>query len=293
MKQKCPWCDSEKTQMHLWVKDLFLTNEAFEIHECLKCGLLFTEPRPKPEEIGKYYHSEEYYSHQENNSGLIPRIYERVKSINLKKKYRLATQGLTKGNMLEIGCGVGDFLKTMEDNGWTCTGIEPSENAKEIARKKVKAEIFNPQDINQLPSEGFDLITMWHVLEHVDNLKEEIQQLQRLLKKDGRLVLALPNYKSADAQYYKEYWAAYDVPRHLNHFCRESINNIFKTSELKLKKTDKLVWDAYYISYMSEKYKSHGFPLIKGAWRGLMSNRKARKSGEWSSLVYVLERQNC
>ena len=290
MKYQCPWCDSEKTQMHLWVKDLFLTNEAFEIHECLKCGLLFTEPRPKPEEIGEYYQSEEYYSHQENKKGFVPRIYEAVKSINLKKKYKMATKGLEPGRMLEIGCGAGDFLHTMEKHGWTCTGIEPSKSAKEIATKKVKAVLLNPQEINQLEDESFDLITMWHVLEHVDNLKEEIYQLQRLLKKGGRLVLALPNFKSADAQYYKEYWAAYDVPRHLNHFCRESINNIFKTTNFKRIKTDKLVWDAYYISYMSEKYMNHSLPLLKGAWKGLRSNCKARKNGEWSSLVYVLER---
>ena len=292
MKKKCPWCDSEKTQMHLWVKDLFLTNEAFEIHECLTCGLLFTEPRPKAEEIGKYYQSEEYYSHQENKSGFIPRIYETVKGVNIKRKYKIATEGLKPGNMLEIGCGAGDFLNIMEQKGWHCTGIEPSENAKDIARKKVKAELFDPKEIGQLPSEGYDLITMWHVLEHVDDLKEEILQLQRLLKKGGRLVLALPNFKSADAQYYKEYWAAYDVPRHLNHFCRESINNIFKTSTLKLKRIDKLVWDAFYISYMSEKYQNHFMPLVKGAFRGWVSNNKARKSGDWSSLVYILEKQN-
>ena len=290
MKKNCPWCDSDKTQMHLWVKDLFLTGEAFEIQECLKCGLLFTEPRPDPNSIGKYYQSEEYYSHQENKNGFIPRIYETVKGFNLKKKYKLATKGMTKGRMLEIGCGAGDFLKVMENKGWNCTGIEPSENAKAIARKKVKAQLYNPEDINSLPDESFDLITMWHVLEHVDNLKEEVMHLERLLKKGGRLVLALPNFKSADAEYYREYWAAYDVPRHLNHFCRESINNIFKNTTLKLKKTDKLVWDAYYISYMSEKYKNHTLPLLKGTWRGLLSNSKARKSGEWSSLVYVLER---
>lgn len=290
MKYQCPWCDSEKTQIHLWVKDLFLTNEAFEIHECLKCGLLFTEPRPKPEEIGKYYQSEEYYSHQENKKGFVPHIYEAVKSVNLKKKYKMATKGLESGRMLEIGCGAGDFLHTMEKHGWTCTGIEPSESAKEIATKKVKATLLYPQEIGQLEDESFELITMWHVLEHVDNLKEEIKQLQRLLKKGGRLVLALPNFKSADAQYYKEYWAAYDVPRHLNHFCRESINNIFKTTDFKRIKTDKLVWDAYYISFMSEKYMNHSLPLLKGAWKGLRSNCKARKNGEWSSLVYILER---
>lgn len=289
MNKKCPWCDSEKTQIHLWVKDLFLTQEPFEIHECMKCGLLFTEPRPKPEEIGKYYESKEYYSHQENKKGFIPKIYESVKKVNLRHKRKLATEGMKAGTLLEIGCGVGDFLHEMEQNGWNCTGIEPSKEAKAIAKNRVKAKLLDPNEIATLEDESFDLITLWHVLEHVDNLKEEVMHLQRLLKKGGCLVLALPNFKSADAEFYKEYWAAYDVPRHLNHFCRESINNIFKTTKLKLKKTDKLVWDAYYISYMSEKYKNHTLPLLKGAMKGLISNSKARKSGEWSSLVYVLE----
>lgn len=289
MNKKCPWCNSEKTQMHLWVKDYFLTGEAFEIHECLKCGLLFTEPRPDSNHIGKYYQSEEYYSHQENKSGFIPKIYESVKKVNLKHKRKLASKGMKVGTMLEIGCGAGDFLHEMEQKGWNCTGIEPSKEAKAIAKNRVKANILNPEDLATLKDESFDLITMWHVLEHVDNLKDEVRHLQRLLKKGGRLVLALPNFKSADAEYYREYWAAYDVPRHLNHFCRESINNIFKTTKLQLKKIDKLVWDAYYISYMSEKYKNHTLPLLKGAVRGFMSNCKARKSGEWSSLVYVLE----
>ena len=289
MNKKCPWCDSEKTQIHLWVKDLFLTQEPFEIHECMKCGLLFTEPRPKPEEIGKYYESKEYYSHQENKIGFIPKLYESVKKVNLRHKRKLATEGMKAGTLLEIGCGVGDFLHEMEQNGWNCTGIEPSKEAKAIAKNRVKAKLLDPNEIVTLEDESFDLITLWHVLEHIDNLKEEVMHLQRLLKKGGRLVLALPNFKSADAEFYKEYWAAYDVPRHLNHFCRESINNIFKTTKLKLKKTDKLVWDAYYISYMSEKYKNHTLPLLKGAMKGLISNSKARKSGEWSSLVYVLE----
>ena len=289
MNKKCPWCDSDKTQMHLWVKDLFLTQEAFEIHECLKCGLLFTEPRPKPEEIGKYYQSDEYYSHKENKKGFIPRIYESVKKVNLKRKVRMATKGLPTGKMLEIGCGVGDFIKEMEHKGWDCTGIEPSIDAKAIAQKRIKARLYDPTEINTLPDESFDLISMWHVLEHVDDLKEEIRQLQRLLKKGGRLVLALPNFKSYDAQYYKEYWAAYDVPRHLNHFSRETINTIFKNSGFVLKKTDKLIWDAYYISFMSEKYKNHRLPLMKGVFRGWVSNCKARKTSEWSSLVYFLE----
>ncbi|MBR5082343.1 MAG: class I SAM-dependent methyltransferase [Bacteroidales bacterium] len=291
MNYKCPWCGSEKAQIHLWLKDEFLTNEDFQIYECKSCGLLYTEPRPDKNEIGKYYKSETYYSHQENKKGLIPRLYETVKSVNLKKKYKLATNGLQKGRVLDIGCGVGDFLQQMEKQGWETVGIEPSEEAKHIAEKRVNSKVFNPDDIQQLEAGSFDLITMWHVLEHVDDLKEEIHQLERLLKHKGRLVLALPNFKSYDAQYYNTQWAAYDVPRHLNHFCKESIVKIFRNSELNIVDTDKLKWDAYYISYMSEIYRRHRMPLIRGAYRGMISNCKARKSNEWSSRVYILEKK--
>ena len=286
----CPWCGTDKTQIHLWIKDEFLTQEEFQIHECQKCGLLFTEPRPPKDKIGAYYKSEEYYSHQENKQGFIPKVYEKVKSINLKHKYNIATKGMTSGKMLEIGCGVGDFLHTMEQHGWDCTGVEPSEEAKDIARKRTKAQLFSPEEIGQMEDASFDLITMWHVLEHVDDLRWEVDQLSRLVKNSGRIVIAVPNYKSYDAQYYREHWAAYDVPRHLNHFNRKTIANIFKTKGLELKLTKKLVWDAYYISYMSEQYKHHQLSLLKGAYRGLISNCKARTSGEWSSLVYVFEK---
>lgn len=291
MNYKCPWCESEKTKIHLHLKDEFLSKENFQIHECLNCGLLFTEPRPTKERIGEYYKSEEYYSHQENKKGLIPKIYENVKAINLKAKYKMATKGLEKGIILDIGCGVGDFLHMMEQNGWETIGIEPSADAKDIARKRMKAKLLSPEEITNLKEESLDLITMWHVLEHVDDLKSEVQHLYRLLKRGGRLVLALPNFQSFDAQYYKQFWAAYDVPRHLNHFCRKSIDKIFSNSVLRLKQTDKLIWDAYYISYMSEKYQKHKLPLIRGIARGLQSNCKARKSGEWSSLVYVFEKE--
>lgn len=288
---KCPWCDSEKTEIKLCLKDEFLTKEDFQIHECRNCGLLFTEPRPPKDKIGEYYKSEEYYSHQENKKGFIPRLYEQVKSINLKHKYKIATNGKCIGNLLDIGCGVGDFLHTAEQHGWQCTGVEPSDDAKTIARKRIKAEILSSEDLERIPSETFDVITMWHVLEHVDNLKWQIAQLQRLIKKDGRIVIAVPNHKAYDATFYKEKWAAYDVPRHLNHFNKETLVKIFKTKDLSLIKTDKLRWDAYYISYMSEQYKNHALPLVKGTFRGMISNCKARRTKEWSSRVYVFEKQ--
>ena len=292
MNNQCPWCGSDKAQINLWLKDEFLTKEDFHICECLNCGLLYTMPRPDEEKIGNYYKSEEYYSHQENKKGFIPKIYESVKKTNLKHKYKIATEGLKVGKLLDIGCGVGDFLHTVETHGWECIGVEPSEEAKEIARQRTKAQIIKSKELENIPEQTFDIITMWHVLEHVDNLKWQVEQLQRLIKPTGRIVIALPNYKSYDGQYYKEKWAAYDVPRHLNHFNRNTIAKIFKTKGLSLTKTDKLKWDAYYISYMSEQYKLHQLPLFRGAYRGWLSNMKARRSGEWSSLVYIFEKND-
>ena len=291
MNNNCPWCDSDKAQINLWLKDEFLTKEDFHICECLNCGLLYTMPRPDKDHIGAYYKSEDYYSHKENTKGFVPKLYERIKKNNLKNKYQLATNGLSVGKMLEIGCGVGDFLHTAEEHGWECIGVEPSEEAKAIATKRTKASILSSEELESLADEQFDLITMWHVLEHVDDLRWEMAQLQRLIKPHGRIVIAVPNYKSYDGQYYKEHWAAYDVPRHLNHFNRTVLTKMFKTKGLELKKMDKLKWDAYYISYMSEQYRIHSLPLVRGAFRGLISNSKARKSGEWSSLVYIFEKK--
>lgn len=291
MNNKCPWCGSDKAQINLWLKDEFLSKEDFHICECLSCGLLYTMPRPPKEKLGEYYKSEEYYSHQENTKGFIPKVYEAVKKVNLKHKYQIATEGKEVGTLLDIGCGVGDFIHTAEEQGWEAIGVEPSDDAKSIARTRIKGNIINSEELEKLADASFDLITMWHVLEHVDELRWQVEQLQRLVKPEGRIVIAVPNYKSYDGQYYKEHWAAYDVPRHLNHFNKQTITKIFKTSGLELKKTDKLIWDAYYISYMSELYKHHKFPLIKGAWQGLVSNCKARRSGEWSSMVYIFEKK--
>ena len=247
-------------------------------------------PRPSKEKIGAYYKSDEYYSHQENKKGFIPKLYEAIKKVNLKHKLKIATKGQQVGKLLDIGCGVGDFIHVAEQQGWKCLGVEPSDEAKAIARKRIKANIINSELLEDIPNETFDVITMWHVLEHVDDLKWQIEQLRRLIKPNGRIVIAVPNYKSYDGQFYKELWAAYDVPRHLNHFNKQTITKIFKTKELNLKKTEKLIWDAYYISFMSEQYKHHKFPLVQGVFRGLLSNCKARCSGEWSSMVYVFER---
>ena len=290
MSKKCPWCNSENNHQFIKLKDYFLTNEEFEIIECDECKLLFTNPGPTPDRIGDYYKSENYLSHNEEKKGIFAEIYNYVKKINIKNKYKIAVGNLhSEIRILDIGCGVGDFLLYAKENGCNTTGIEPSENARKIAEKKLNCKILSPEELENIPDNSFDIITMWHVLEHVADLKTEIQHLQRILKKDGRLILALPNYKSYDAEYYKDKWAAYDVPRHLNHFSQDSINNIFKETNLQLIDIKPLKWDSYYISILSEQYMNSNKSFLKGILTGWKSNRKAKKSGEWSSLVYCFK----
>lgn len=282
----CPWCGCSNTTSYIQLKDYFLSQEDFEIFECPACHLLFTDPRPSGPAADKYYQSENYLSHQENKKGLVPRIYEFVKSFNLRNKVHLASEGLSPGHVLDIGCGVGDFLVSMKKAGWTVMGIEPSSQAREIANQRLGFYPLTPADYSQLPDQSFELITMWHVLEHVDDLSFQLQQLQRLLKPGGRLLLALPNFTSFDAQHYGQYWAAWDVPRHLNHFCPDSIQAVFADSAFQSFDIQKLKWDAYYISYLSETYMKHSLPLLRGACVGFRSNVKAHRSGSYSSLVY-------
>ena len=286
----CPWCKSEDIHLYLPVKDLFLTQESFCVMQCDHCGLLFTDPRPDADHIGAYYESEDYLSHQENNKGLVPRIYEKVKQVNLRNKRRMALQGLPTGRLLDIGCGVGDFLRVVKASGWEVAGIEPSAAAQAIAAKRLGFTPLPPSAASSLVDASFDVITMWHVLEHVDDLHEQFASLQRLLNPGGRLILALPNFQSYDAAYYKSTWAAWDVPRHLNHFNRDFLVSNLANFGFKYIDTQRLKWDAYYISFLSERYLGHTLPLVRGGYRGLISNTKAHASGQYSSLVYRFQK---
>ena len=288
MSVKCPFCESENTRLHLKLKDYFLSQEEFEIHECDECKLLFTTPRPDATAIGKYYKSEDYLSHNEHKKGLVPWIYNRVKKVNIRNKYKVCDIH-AQSHLLDFGCGVGDFLYYAQQKGCDVTGCDLSEDARKIASEKLGKTIVTPEEIFALPHSTFDIITMWHVLEHIDDLQNQVEQLHRLLKNNGRLVIAVPNYKSYDAEYYKDKWAAYDVPRHLNHFHKESLENIFK-GKFQLKNIHQMKWDAFYISMMSEKFVGHGNTFIRGIIRGFKSNCKARRSGEYSSLIYVFDK---
>jgi 2-polyprenyl-3-methyl-5-hydroxy-6-metoxy-1,4-benzoquinol methylase len=289
MSTKCPFCESENTRSYLKLKDYFLSQEDFEIVACDDCKLLFTTPRPDKSIIGNYYKSEDYLSHNEHKKGLVPWIYNQVKKVNIRNKYKTACCGYNSPTILDFGCGVGDFLHYAQQKGCEIMGCDLSEDARKLASEKLGKTIVTPEKIFALPHSTFDIITMWHVLEHIDDLKYQTEQLYRLMKDNGRLVIAVPNYMSYDAQYYKDKWAAYDVPRHLNHFHKESLKNVF-AGKFELEKIHPMKWDAYYISMMSEKYIGKGNSFTKGIITGLKSNCKAHKTGEYSSLIYVFRK---
>ena len=271
----------------LTVKDHSVSKEIFELYHDETLDMLITSPQPDLENLGKYYESEDYISHTDNKRSLFEKAYHVVKNIALKNKLNLINkQQSQKGKILDIGAGTGDFLLTAKNDGWETVGVEPSDRAKEIAKKKGISFV---EQISELENHSFDVITMWHVLEHVPDLQLQIQELKRLLKPTGTLIIAVPNFKSYDAKYYNEFWAAYDVPIHFWHFSKKAIKSLFENVDMKLEKVLPMKFDSFYVSLLSEKYKTGKMNFVRAFFIGLKSNLKASSTKEYSSHIYVLK----
>ncbi len=287
---KCPVCDSEKQTSLLTCKDHTVSKADFHIVVCSSCGFTFTSPRPADHELGKYYESEEYISHSNTSKGLVSRLYQMVRKHTLGKKLQLINSEGKKGSLLDIGCGTGEFQNTVQQDGWKTIGIEPSPSARKQGIENYKLDVREEPELNNLPPKSFDVITMWHVMEHVPHLRERVNKLHELLKDDGVLFVAVPNRSSHDAAYYKENWAAYDVPRHLWHFRAQDMRALMNGSGFEVKRILPMKFDSYYVSMLSEKYKTGSSNLIAAVWRGWISNRKAGKEGS-SSLIYIIRKK--
>ena len=272
--------------LYLKTKDYFNTQEEFDLLYNNEFDMLSTHPIPK--NLDTYYNSEDYVSHSDQKKNIIDKIYQLVKKYSLKKKVGLLNK-YTKDSykLLDIGAGTGDFLITAKSKGWETTGIEPNELARNNAALKG---INLKSDISKIENNTYDAITLWHVLEHLPNLEEQTKKITSLLKKNGTLIIAVPNYKSYDAKKYGPYWAAYDVPRHLHHFSKNSISKIFEKHSMEIIDIKPMLFDSYYVSLLSEKYKNNSNRYFNAFITGLTSNLKAMSSGEYSSLIYVLKK---
>lgn len=287
--EACPVCAGQTLSNYLVVKDHMITNEEFTIVRCNNCGFHFTNPIPSETAIGRYYKSEDYISHSSSNTGLINKAYNAVRKITLKRKVNLV-QRLSRGKeLLDIGAGTGHFLSQVKAAGFTVQGLEPDTDARDFAAKHFDLHLEPIETLSVIPNASKDVITMWHVLEHVYHLKRDLTELVRVLKIDGTLIIAVPNMNSWDAKQYKENWAAYDVPRHLYHFQPETIQRLLSDFSMECVEMLPMKFDAFYVSMLSEKYQ--GGNMLKGFFNGWKSNLRGQKQG-FSSQIYVFRKKN-
>jgi len=269
------------------VKDFSVSGESFSLLLNEEYQILKTHPQPTLDKLGSYYEFEDYISHTDGKRTLFEKMYHFIKRKAIRDKVSLINSYQpVKGRILDIGAGTGDFLLECKNQNWDILGVEPNDKAKGIALGKG---IKFGDTIEKLESNSFDVITMWHVLEHVPDVEHQVAELKRLLKPSGTIIIAVPNFKSYDAIHYKEFWAAYDVPRHLWHFSKTAIEKLFDKQNMNLEDIKPMWFDSFYVSLLSEKYKSGKMNFISGFFIGLISNVSGFFKKEFSSHIYVLK----
>lgn len=285
---RCPVCKSNKIKYQITAEDFLVTREKFQIYGCLVCGLRFTNPRPNDDQLASYYDSHEYISHGNETSSLVTGLYKIARTFTLRKKRQLIEKISSNKRLLDVGCGTGHFIEYCQQYGWQVNGVEPNQIARTQAEAKTK--IIIQQDISEVVDATYNVITLWHVLEHLPDLEQIINKLKYLLAPGGTLIIAMPNYEAFEATVFKEYWAAYDVPRHLYHFNRKAVAHLTKLHGLKIVRTYPMKLDSFYISLLSNKNKSNANKYINSFITGLLSNIYAIKSKNYSSLIYQIEK---
>lgn len=286
----CLVCGSDKFEPFLICKDYTVSQENFNIVSCKSCGFKFTNPRPDDSVIGNYYKAESYVSHTNSKKGIVNKLYHYVRNHTLKSKIKMVSSFVSRGTILDYGCGTGMFLSAIKNAGWETYGMEPDNDARKIASESGNNVFSDKGRINTyITDKKFNAITLWHVLEHVTDMPDTLTFFKTRLNKEGVLIIAVPNHISYDAQHYKEFWAAYDVPRHLHHFDIKSMTSLVEKAGFKLQETKPMKFDSFYVSMLSEKYKTGSVNLFKAFWIGLKSNLKAKDSHSYSSTIYVFK----
>lgn len=288
----CPACHATDITFISDVKDHSISGAVFPVWMCRKCTLRFTQDVPPAHEIGPFYAATHYVSHSDTKEGLVNKVYQLVKRRTIKGKVNMINKWCAgrKGTLLDIGCGTGSFLAAMKADGWKVEGLEPDPGARTLAAEKTGQEVFAPEKIDILPAATYDVITLWHVLEHVHDLQGYGASFQRLLKPGGKLLIAVPNYTSADAEHYGGFWAAWDVPRHLYHFSPLSVDMLMKSHGFSASGIRPMWYDSFYVSMLSEQYRKGN--IVKAFFVGLWSNLKTVfRPEKCSSLIYMFSKQ--
>ena len=291
---KCPLCKSSAIKKRFACVDEFATGEQFDIFECTACGFAFTQNVPDEKEIDRYYESPTYISHSNTSKGFVNRVYHIVRRIMLQKKARKVEMltGLKNGRLLDYGAGTGHFARLMETRGWSVTAIEKNGKARELALKEFGFEMLPVEALSTIKDKELDVVTMWHVMEHIQEPDRMWDELHRILGDKGIAIIAVPNSASYDALKYKEHWAAYDVPRHLWHFIPSTIAQWGEKHGFVLDGQYTMPFDGFYISMLSEQYKGSRLHTIRGFWSGFKGwLLQCRRSSASSSIIYVFRKR--
>ena len=287
--KNCPVCGQTSFVLYAKCQDKLVSQAIFDIQKCNSCDFLFTNPRPATDEIGPYYQSEAYFSHSTESKSLISKVYNKVRDFNIRSKVKLVRNELNEvQSILDYGCGVGLFLKQCKLDGLKVQGVEPSDEARRIA-DQYSIPVIDPNKLSSISDKTFDAISLWHVLEHIHDLNEKFNELVKLLSPSGKMFIALPNPDSWDATHYGASWAAFDVPRHLYHFTKPAFKMFIAKYGMKIVGIQPMKFDAFYVSLLSEDNSIMKYP--NALLKGFISNLKAGSSMNYSSLIYILERQ--
>jgi 2-polyprenyl-3-methyl-5-hydroxy-6-metoxy-1,4-benzoquinol methylase len=288
----CLVCGSTLLSKELTCKDFVATGESFDLHRCNSCSFLFTNPRPRANEIGPYYQSDRYVSHagDKQNLSFMYKVYDVVRDYSIKQKLKLIKSYHPNGKLMDLGCGLGYFLDgVVKDKTFDALGVDVSTEAIDYVKQKFGYAVLGEDKLDTIEEHSFDVITQWHVLEHVHLLNERMQQLKKILKPNGTLFIAVPNSNSWDAKHYKEFWDGYDVPRHLYHFNQKSFGLLMQKHGFEVIQTKPMVFDAPYISMRSEVHKGSGLSFVRGAISGAVSTINALGNKDYSSLLFVVK----
>lgn len=277
------------------VEDFTVSHSKFNIQKCDDCSFLFTNPRPDATHIGTYYESQDYISHHDEATDLMSRVYTAVRNYTISQKIKLINKHQsTPGKLLDIGCGTGIFMQAAQNASWKVDGTEPDPGARKVAQSRVGETIYETINAPELQTKRFDIITLWHVLEHVHLLNETITWLHEHLNDNGKLIIAVPNPESDDASRYGKFWAAYDVPRHLYHFSKNVMSKLMAKHKFKVETILPMWFDSFYVSMLSTKYKAGKVGIPESVIAGLKSNMagtsSVSKAYNTSSLIYIISK---
>lgn len=292
----CPVCGSTQLEKAFDAIDYFSSGEAFPVSECSHCGFRFTNNVPDEEHIGKYYDSPEYISHSDTKKGITNKLYHFFRKRMLRRKVNIVARHISGKpvRLLDVGCGTGYFIQAAQQKGWKVSGIEKDEKARQSASLRSGVDVKDNNALWSMEQSSYDVITLWHVLEHLEKLNETISKINEILSPKGTVVIALPNCSSYDAHFYKEQWAAYDIPRHLWHFTPVTVEKILAKHGLRVIKKIRMPLDAFYISMLSEKYKGSTTlaQFVRACLIGTIGFLKSLSDiGQSSSIIYIVKKR--